>query len=100
MRTGRVLIAAVLFLGAGLSVLFAYCNGNVGVTFGDSLTANKLTVNITTVGAPMLVGIPLVGIGLLLMLIAFLSAIVMQFRGPRDLRGEDESPRREIPFEE
>lgn len=100
MRTGRVLIAAVMFLGAGLWVLFAYCNGNVGVTFGDSLNANKLTVNITTVGVPLLAGLPLVGIGLLLMLIAFLGAIVMQFRGPREDPRETETSRREIPFEE
>ena len=100
MRTGRMLIAAVLFLGAGVWVLFAYCNGNVGVTFGDSLTANKLTVNITTAGLPMLVGLPLMFLGSLLMLIGFLSAIVMQFRGPREAPREAETPRREIPFEE
>ena len=100
MRTGRVLIAAVLFLGVGLWVLFAYCNGTVGVTFGDSLTANKLTMNITTAGVPTLMGLPLVGIGLLLMLIAFMGAIVMQFRKPREAPREDETPRREIPFEE
>jgi hypothetical protein len=100
MRTGRLLIAAVLFLSAGLWVLFAYCNGNVGLTFGDSLTANKVSMDITTTGMPMLIGLPLAGLGLLLMLIAFLGAIVIQFRGPREVVREDESPRREIPFEE
>lgn len=100
MRTGRVLIAAVLFLGAGVWVLFAYCNGTVGVNFGDSVPANKITFNITTAGVPMLVGLPLTGLGLLLMLIAFIGAIVIQFRGPREVVGEDESPRREAPFEE
>lgn len=96
----RVLIAAVVFLSGGLWTLFNYCNGNVGVTFGDSLTANKITMDVTTVGVPMLVGLPLVGLGLLLMVIAFIGAIVGQFRGPREERREDETPRREIPFEE
>ena len=34
------------------------------------------------------------------MLIAFIGAIVAQFRRPRDVVREDESPRREVPFEE
>ena len=96
----RVLIAAVVFLGGGLWVLFAYCDGTVGANFGYPLTTNKITMNITTTGVPMLVGLPLVLLGLLLMLIAFIGAIVMQFRKPREERREDETPRREIPFEE
>ena len=100
MKTGRVLIGAVLFLGAGLWVIFGYCNGTVGMNFGDSLTAWKLTLDITTVGVPVVVGIPLVGIGMLLMTIAFISAIVAQFRRPRLVEREDVSPRREVPFEE
>jgi len=100
MRSGRVLIAAVLFLGAGLWVLFTYCNGTVSLNVGNSLTANKLTMDITTVGVPTLVGLPLVGIGLLLMLIAFIGAIVGQFRRPREVEREETSSRREAPFEE
>jgi len=100
MRSGRVLIAAVLFLSAGLWVLFTYCNGSAGMNVGDQLSANKITIDLTTTGMPMLVGLPLAGIGLLLMLIAFIGAIVAQFRRPRDVVREDESPRREVPFEE
>jgi len=100
MKTGRVLIGAVLFLGAGIWVLFEYCNGTAGMNFGDSLSACKLTIDITTVGMPVIVGIPLVGFGMLLMTIAFIAAIVAQFRRPRAVAKEAVSPRREMPFEE
>jgi hypothetical protein len=100
MRTGRVLIAAVLFLGVGVWVLFAYCHGSAGLNFSSDLTGNKVSLDLTTVGTPMLVGLPLVGIGMLLMLISFISAIVIQFRKPPEVSREDEAPRREVPFEE
>lgn len=100
MKMGRVMIGAVLFLGAGVWVLFSYCNGTAGMNFGDSLTAWKVTIDITTIGVPALVGIPLVGIGMLLMTIAFIAAIVAQFQRPRAVAKEDVSPRREVPFEE
>lgn len=99
MRTGRVLIGAVLFLGAGIWVLFAYCNGSTGASFAYPLSGCKLTIDLTTIGTPVVVGIPLVGIGMLLMAIAFIGAIVAQFRGPRVELREDISPRRDMPFE-
>jgi hypothetical protein len=99
MRTGRVLIGAVLFLGAGIWVLFAYCNGSTGLSFGYPLTGCKLTLDITTIGAPVLVGVPLVGIGIVLMAIAFIAAIVAQFQGPRAVERKDVAPRRDMPFE-
>lgn len=98
MKTGRVLIAAVLCLGAGLWVTFAYCNGTVGFNVAYPFSATKLTIDITTTGIPVLVGTPLVVIGLLLMLIAFIAAVVAQFRGPRPMEREEVS-RREMPFE-
>lgn len=100
MRWGRVLIAAVVFLGVGLWLLFNYCQGNAGVEFGDSLSGNKVSLDLTTIGVPMLVGLPLVLLGVLLMLIAFVAVIVLQFRRPREIVREDVTPRREIPFEE
>jgi hypothetical protein len=99
MRTGRVLIGAVLFLGAGIWVLFAYCNGTTGANFGYPLSGCKLTIDLTTMGTPVAVGIPLVGIGMLLMVIAFIGAIVAQFQGPRVESRKDIAPRREMPFE-
>ena len=100
MKSGRVLIAAVLFLGAGLWVLFEYCNGSAGLNFGNELSANRVSIDLTTTGVPMLVGFSLAGIGLLLLLIAFIGAIVGQFRRPRESEHEKISSRRETPFEE
>lgn len=99
MKTGRALIAAVLFIGAGLWVTFAYCNGTVGFNAAYPVSATKLTVDITTTGVPVMVGLPLVTIGLLLLMIAFIAAVVAQFRGPRAVEHEDVSPRRGMPFE-
>lgn len=100
MRSGRVLIAALLFLGAGLWVLFNYCHGNAGLSFSSDLSGNKVSLDMTTTGMPMLIGLPLLGLGLVLMLIAFIGAIVAQFRRPAEVVREDVTPRREIPFEE
>lgn len=100
MRSGRVLIAAVLCLTAGLWVLFEYCNGSAGINFGDNLAANKVSIDMTTTGVPMLIGLPLVLLGLLLMLIAFIGAIVAHFRKTPEILRDDETPRREAPFEE
>ena len=99
MKTGRVLIGAVLFLGTGVWVLFAYCNGTTGFNFGYPLSGCKLSIDVTTVGPPVLVGISLMGIGVLLMVIALIGAIVAQFQGPRIVVREEVSPRREMPFE-
>jgi hypothetical protein len=100
MKTGRVLIAAVLFLGVGLWLVFANCDGTTGLNFGYPLSACKLTLDITTTGVPVLVGIPMAGFGSLLMLIAFVAAIVAQFRGSPEPARKKISARREAPFEE
>jgi len=59
MKSGRLLIAAVLFLGVGLWVLFEYCNGSAGLNFGNELSANRVSIDLTTTGVPMLVGFSL-----------------------------------------
>ena len=99
MKAGRVLIAAVLFLCVGLWLVFAYCDGTTGMNFGYPLSACKLTIDVTTTGVPVLVGIPMVGIGSLLMLIAFIAAIVSQFRRPPEPAREDVARRRDTPLE-
>ncbi|KAA6457276.1 hypothetical protein DYQ86_23405 [Acidobacteria bacterium AB60] len=100
MRLARLFIAVVVFLTAGLWVLFAYCTGNAGLNFSTDLSANHIALNLTTAGAPMLIGLGLVFIGLLLAIIAFLASIVAQFRRPLPEKREEVAPRREIPFEE
>jgi hypothetical protein len=100
MRSGRVLIAAVLFLVAGIWVLFAFCNGNAGMNVSSDLAGNKVSLDLTTTGMPMLIGLALAGVGSLQMLIAFIGAIVMQFRKPPERMRDHETARRELPFEE
>lgn len=100
MALGRSLIAAVLFLGVGIWVLFAWCHGTIGFSFGYPLSGNKFNMEMTTIGIPMLVGLFLALLGLLLFLIAFVTAVVAQFRAPKPLPANDLPPRRGIPFEE
>lgn len=100
MKSDRVLIFAVLFLAAGVGVLCAYVNGTTGLSFGYPFSANKLSIDITDVGVPLLVGLPLIGIGLLLMAIAFIAAIVSQFRPAESRRAVDMPAKRRGPFED
>jgi hypothetical protein len=88
MKAARVLIAAVIFLAVGVGMIFYYCHGNVGMSVGYPIAdGTKLTVDITTVGVPALVGVPLVLLGALLLVIAFIAAIVRVFQG-RDVEAE------------
>lgn len=80
MRADRVLIFAGLFLGVGLWCLFAFCHGNTGVGFALPVAGTKFNMNITTMGVPALVGIPVTLIGIVLLAFAFVAAIIGQFR--------------------
>lgn len=89
MRADRVLIGAVLILGAGCWMLLAYCHGNVGFNIAYPISGAKLQVDFTTMGAPALVGVPLALLGLLVLVFAFILAIVAQFRSPYRLQASD-----------
>ena len=80
-------------------MIFAYCNGTVGFSFAYPISGTKLAFDITTTGAPVVVGLLLVGIGAFLMLIVFIAAIVEQFRRPRAVVREEVTSRRDMPFE-
>ena len=100
MRLGRIVIAAVLFLAAGLSVLFYFCHGNTGFSVGIPVSATKLSIDLTTTGVPVLVGLPLAALGALLLLIAFIAAIAGLFF-EHDAEPDPEFPsKREEPFAE
>jgi hypothetical protein len=101
MRADRMLIGAVLVLGAGLWVLFAYCHGNVGFNIAYPISGAKLQVDFTTMGAPALIGVPLVLIGSALLVIAFIGSIVAQFRSsPEPLHIVASDDRRDTHFED
>jgi hypothetical protein len=82
MKSDRWVIAAVLFLAAGLGLLFGFTDGTAGVNLGYPFSATKLHVDITTTGIPALVGLPLVAAGALMLFFALIAAIVSQFERP------------------
>ena len=91
MRANRPLILAVLFLAAGLGLIFAYCQGNTSMSLAFPFSASILQMAVTTAGPAAVGGVFLTAFGLLLLIWAFLMAIVgeMAMWGP-----DHRSPRR------
>ncbi len=100
MKSDRMVIGAVLFLAAGLGLLFGFTNGTAGVNLAYPFSATKLHVDITTTGIPVIAGLPLVAAGALLLFIALIAAIVSQFRRPEPDRSPELPAKRQGPFEE
>ncbi len=88
MRSERPLIASVLFLAAGLSLIFGYCNGTSSFNAAFPMAASAFHLDITTAGPAALGGITLTALGVLLLVWALMAAIVGQisllFRHTRD----------------
>ncbi len=82
MRSDRPLILAVIFLGAGLGVLIGYCTGTTGFNASYPFTSSILHLEMTTIGPGVLGGLTATAIGVLLLIWAFLCAIVSLFTGP------------------
>jgi hypothetical protein len=82
MRSDRPLVLAVIFLGAGLGVLIGYCNGSTGFSASYPFTGSILHLDMTTTGVGVVGGMVATAIGLLLLVWAFLAAIVSLFTGP------------------
>ncbi len=78
MRSERPLIASIVFLASGLSLIFGYCTGTSSLNAAYPLAASALHLDITTTGPAAVGGIALIGIGLLLLIWALLGAIVGQ----------------------
>jgi hypothetical protein len=95
-----MVIGAVLFLAAGLGLLFGFTDGTAGVNLGYPFSATKLHVDITTTGIPVIAGLPLVAAGALLLFIALIAAIVSQFRQPERDYSPELPTKRQGPFEE
>jgi hypothetical protein len=100
MKSDRWVIAAVLFLAAGLGLLFGFTDGTASMNVGYPFSATKLRVDITTTGIPALVGLPLVAAGTLMLFFALITAIVSQFRRPEPEPARDLPLKRQEPFEE
>ncbi|MGA2569052.1 MAG: hypothetical protein ABSF23_00900 [Terracidiphilus sp.] len=82
MRTDRWLIAALVLLVSGVWSLLAWCHGTAGFNVAFPVADTKLTLDIVSTGAPVLVGVPLIFFGLLFMVFAFIAALLDQFRSP------------------
>jgi hypothetical protein len=94
MRSDRPLIASVVFLATGCSLIFGYCNGTSSLNAAFPIDASTLHFDITTTGAAALGGIALLGVGLLLFVWALLAAIVGQIG---QLAGSARDPDRIVP---
>ncbi len=101
MKSDRLVIAAVLFLAAGLGLLFGFTDGTTGLNVGYPFSATRVHVDITTTGIPALTGMPLIAAGALLLFFALIAAIVSQFRRPPEpTLASDLETRRRTPFGE
>jgi hypothetical protein len=76
MRADRPLLLAVLFLAAGLGLIFAYCQGNTSMSLAFPFSASVLQIAATTYGPAAVGGVFLTAFGILLLLWAFLMAII------------------------
>lgn len=94
-----LILISVVCLAAGVSVLFAYCNGTTGFTAGYPFSNTSLHLEITTTGVPALAGVPLTLLGAFLLILAWFVALFSR-RKKRDDADEIAPRRRGEPFQE
>lgn len=92
----NVWIAAVGLIGSGIATICYYCTGTSGFNFSWPVDGSRLSVNLTTIGTAVWVGIPLIVTGLLALLLAVGLSIVVQFLPDRKPVSEDSSSRHGI----
>jgi len=93
MKPDRPLILSILFLAAGLWLVFGYAHGIAGVSAAWPVANSTLHIDVNTSGLGALSGIVLLGIGVLLLVWSLLAAIVSQlmllaggsYKGPAKL---------------
>lgn len=104
MKSDRLVIFAVLFLAAGLGLIFGFTHGSTGLNVAYPFSETRLHVDLTTTGVPVLIGIPLTAAGSVLLLFALIAAIASQFRREESFLSldlpSDVSLRRRAPFAE
>ncbi|HEY1986551.1 MAG TPA: hypothetical protein VGG85_14140 [Terracidiphilus sp.] len=101
MKSDRLVIGSVVFLAAGLGLIFYFCHGSTAFNLAYPVSGTSIHFDITTTGVPALVGVPMAGAGALLLVIALIAAIVSQSRAPEPERDtSDRRTRRAQPFEE
>lgn len=78
MKPDRPLIASLLALAGGLSLILGYCNGSTSFNAAYPFNGSILHIDITTTGPGVLGGLALIALGLLLMAWALIAAVVSQ----------------------
>jgi hypothetical protein len=77
MKLGRLIIAAVVLMAAGMWLLITY--GHNATVFNMPVNESLLHIDIATTGIAALVGVPLIVLGAALLAIAVLVSVVLQF---------------------
>jgi hypothetical protein len=79
MRAHGPLIGAIIFLGFGLGLILGYCHGNTGMSAAYPLAGSTLHIDLTTTGPAVLGGVTCTVIGAILLIWAFIAALVDVF---------------------
>ena len=80
MKSDGPMILAVLFLAAGLSVIFSYGVGTAGFNAAYPFSGASLQLSIATAGPAAVGGMALLALGVLMLVWALLCAIVGVFQ--------------------
>jgi signal transduction histidine kinase len=80
MKSDGPLILAVLFLASGLTIIFSYGIGTAGFNAAYPFSAANLQLSIATTGPAAISGLALTALGVLLLIWAFICAIVGEFK--------------------
>ena len=82
MKSDYILIVSVVLLAIGLGLIFNYSHGTAGFSAAYPVSgASLLQISINTTGLPAMAGVPLTALGLVLLIVAAISAIVRQVPG-------------------
>jgi hypothetical protein len=79
----RILIASVVFLGVGFSFLWSHWNGSASFNGALPAAGTKFEFCGSASGGSVLVGLPLILVGIVLLLLATGFAIDDEIRKPR-----------------
>ena len=81
MRVDHPLVGAVLFLGAGLGLIIAYCHGTTGLNAAYPLSGSSLHLELTINGPAVIGGLSCLVMGALLLIWAFFVGLISVFAG-------------------
>jgi len=82
MNCERSLIASIVFLLAGLGLIFGYCHGTIVLSGAYPLAGAAMEVAIKTTGWPAITGVAATLIGVVLLVVALVQALVGQVHWP------------------